>query len=74
MQTVKAHMPVLAVNDLRVGEITAVRDCCFDVQLLRAPGAVSLKIDSIFSVDAHRVTLLCGVGEIQRYRCALHHS
>ena len=37
MQTLKAHMPVLAVNNLRVGEIIAVRDCCFDVQLLRAP-------------------------------------
>jgi hypothetical protein len=72
MQTIELNMAALAVNDRRVGHITAVRRCCFQIQLDDQPNRLSLTLDSIFSVDTARVTLVCAAEEVRRYACPAH--
>ncbi|MEO8539158.1 MAG: hypothetical protein ABI577_05410 [bacterium] len=67
-------MAVFAINDLRVGEIGAVRHCCFEILHARDHGRSNLLRSAIYDVVYGRVTLICGAAEIENYACRSHPS
>ena len=64
-------MRVLTINDLLVGEVGDVRDCCFEVRA--ADGLrYHLSPDCIFNVVDARVSLVCMIDHILVYSCKVH--
>jgi hypothetical protein len=69
MSPLKVGLPVLAVNDARLGTVGQVRSCCFD--LVQPAGRVALTSTSVFTVGM-TVSLVCMPSELDNYNCPIH--
>jgi hypothetical protein len=70
MEPIRTGLAVLTVNDQELGHVANIRSCCFEVQA--ADGKVALRSNAIFTVDSHRVTLICQREGIREYFCPIH--
>ena len=70
MNTLRPGFAVYAIDDHRMGTVTCVNACCFEVSTADEPWA--LMVDSVFNVVVDRVTLVCNAVEVRRYVCGLH--
>ncbi len=62
---------VYAIDDQRVGSVSKLNACCFEVA--GAATSWALLTDSVFNVVHERITLVCNAEEVSRYVCGLHH-
>jgi hypothetical protein len=70
MAPLKVGLPVLAVNDARLGTVGQVRSCCFD--LVAAAGhRLAMTRASVFTVEM-TVSLVCMPTELETYSCPIH--
>jgi hypothetical protein len=70
MEPIRTGLAVLTVNDQQVGLVANIRSCCFEIQ--SAEGKVALRSNAIFTVDSHRLTLICQREGIREYICPIH--
>lgn len=61
---------VFAIDDQRIGTVSQINACCFEVAGGNGPWA--LLTDSVFNVVHDRATLVCNADEVRRYLCQLH--
>ena len=70
MAPLEQGMSVFSIDDRRVGQVSKVRDCCFDVMADGEPFTVLH--DGVFNIDEGRVSLMCVGEELARYACRQH--
>lgn len=73
MKRLNPGMAVFGIRGRRVGQVTEIRDDCFEVARDKADGGpICLTPDAIFTVEAREVTLVCEKSEVARYQCPTH--
>ena len=72
MNRLTIGMLVVDIRDRHVGNVAALLDDCFQVDREHPPQTWNLTEEAIFNVDAHRATLMCEVGSLERYGCRIH--
>ena len=71
MDQLEIGFAVFSVDDRRMGQVSSIRDCCFEIQTRRGK-AISLLPYVIFNIADGRISLVCNEGEIDRYACSNH--
>lgn len=73
MQRLHPGMAVFGIRGRRVGKVGTIYDDCFEVVREKADGGpICLTPESIFTVEARDVTLVCEKTDVERYRCPQH--